>query len=791
MKRYAIFLALLLIAARAAEQPISFRSAPLLPLPAAPKVMVAGDLNDDHRLDLVTAGFSADGSRLVSIFLGSSDGTLQHAGDFDAGGIGQGMLIRDLDGDGMPDILLTEQESDNLWLLHGNGDGTVTAPVRINGGHEPIEVAAADLDGDGKLDLAVSLSAGDEGSNGQVAILRGHGDGTFDDPSIVQLSAFGTEGVVIDDFDHDGVPDIAVASNTPGTISILRGLGQLAFAAPVDLPVGAGIAPLGLGDVDGDGWSDLVAGNTTDDTIAVLRSRGDGTFDPPRPFPIGGSALTAMTLADLNADGHLDVITANVRSQSVSVLLGVGDGTFEAPRSYVADVIPTAVAALDLNGDGLVDLVSSNDGFDNPTLALLLGDGHGRFEAVEQLASAFDGFGAGVADFNEDAIADAVVAFPDEMGIRVFFGSAPGDNLRSHFIDTGAAAEAIAVADLDGDDHFDVVAANHTADLSVLFGTGAGTFVPLHVTLAAAASAVTTADCDVDGHLDIVATLPGAPARLMVLRNTGNRDFVPLLPALTLDARPSTLVAGDFNGDGTPDLAVGDIKGHVVVFLGDGDGTFTAGATLSVTSTPTALVVTDIDGDGHEDLLAIDAGGRVHVLTGDGTGAFTTGGVFSAGNLPSGIAVRDLDGDGVPEVLLADQTANAVNLVRNNGGRLQLDQQVLSSVRPTSVATGDFDGDGRYDVLSAGLTVCRLQNNTTVSVPVRRGDGNGDATVSAADLVALVRELGDGDGTRVDDVARGTYAGHPGVDADGDGVITRVDARATITRLMNQVSSPQ
>jgi hypothetical protein len=107
----------------------------------------------------------------------------------------------------------------------------------------------------------------------------------------------------------------------------------------------------------------------------------------------------------------------------------------------------------------------------------------------------------------------------------------------------------------------------------------------------------------------------------------------------------------------------------------------------------------------------------------------------------------------------------------------------------TAVTSADFNGDGRYDVVAANTAAApsvALATNIGAT-PVLRGDGNGDGVVSAADVIAVLRKLADGYGSRPEDAKKGTYAAALGIDANGDGVVTPQDARGVIHRLFDAV----
>jgi type IV secretory pathway VirJ component len=157
---------------------------------------------------------------------------------------------------------------------------------------------------------------------------------------------------------------------------------------------------------------------------------------------------------------------------------------------------------------------------------------------------------------------------------------------------------------------------------------------------------------------------------------------------------------------------------------------------------------------------------------------------------PSALAARDLNGDLIPDLVVTDQVANAVLGFLSRAPVTPRSFQAAAGVtvarRPTSVVAADFDGDGRYDAAAGDSFVADISVLTNISAthtPILRGDGNGDHRVSAADAVAVIRKLGEGASTRVEQVGRGTYAAAPGADANGDGVVTGQDIFAIAHRL--------
>jgi hypothetical protein len=236
--------------------------------------IVVADVNGDGKLDLVVGNqclSSADcSSGAVTVLLGKGDGTFQAAQAFSSGGYSaNSVLVADVNGDGIPDLLVADTclssdcaENGQVAVLFGNGDGTFQAAQTYDSGSTTAHsLLAADVNGDGKLDLIVSNSD-------SVGVLLGNGDGTFQS-SLITPAAYGYQGhLVAADFNGDGKLDIASSDG-----SLLLGNGDGTFTATTGLiPPGPGIA---VGDLNGDGKPDLAIGGVT--ILLNIASRAVGT----------------------------------------------------------------------------------------------------------------------------------------------------------------------------------------------------------------------------------------------------------------------------------------------------------------------------------------------------------------------------------------------------------------------------------------------------------------------------------------------------------------------------------
>jgi len=273
-----------------------------------------------------------------------------------------------------------------------------------------------------------------------------------------------------------------------------------------------------MGDVSGDGKADMVVANHSGSSVSVLLGDGNGSFEVTTNLTVGMSRPRSLVLADFDGDGRADLGVANEGSSRVSVWLSRSDGSWQVQGSYAVGAAPYSMAVGDVSGDGWLDLVTAN--YNGNNVSVLLGDGEG--------------------------------------GVGVGANVAVETSLRS-----------VAVGNLDGDSWPDLVVVSRANQVSVLLGTGGGSFA--------------------------------AP----VSYATGGSG-------------PYQVVLAGLGGDGALDVLVGNNGGSVSVLRGHGDGTLGGAYNHGNLRYVRSLAVGDWNGDGRMDLAAVNTDGdAINILLGN------------------------------------------------------------------------------------------------------------------------------------------------------------------------------
>jgi hypothetical protein len=412
-------------------------------------------------------------------------------------------------------------------------------------------------------------------------------------------------------------------------------------------------------------------------------------------------------------------------------------------------------------------------------------------------------------DLNNDANSDLVVANWSANTITVFLGSGDGTFTAQSPLAVGVHPNSIATGFMNDDAYLDLAVASGGGirDVTLLLGDGSGGFssiVSIDVTNDsgylngdADINYLISGDFDGDGEVDLaLAKNSGYPEvndHIKLMKGDGAGGFTPLSATDVGNSAsgPFGLAAGNFDGDGYPDLAVTMYdSGTVKIYLNDGAGAFTeaGGSPVTVGAGPLRVVTADLNNDGAADLVVSNYDGNsISVLLGNGDGTFSAapGSSQALGTNPLGLTGADINGDGNPDVVVTNRGASTFSLYTGNGdGTFQPGQDYGTGAGPISLVSGDFDGDGKTDAVvanSAGNTVSVFLQTECAPPPSGMlswwaGDGN------AADLI------GNNDGTLVN--GAGYTAGMVGQAFSFDGADDYVDLPAAATSaLTNEAGS--
>ena len=430
-------------------------------------------------------------------------------------------------------------------------------------------------------------------------------------------------------------------------------------------------------------------------------------FCPSRLNFLVGRNPWAVQTADFNEDGHLDMVTANFVSNTVTIRLGNGHGQFGDSSNFSVDVYPQRMAVADFNNDSHLDIAVTNWG--DTTVSILLGRGDGTFQAQRRT-----GFGLTQSflladDFNNDGKIDLVVANRDPQTVTVRLGRGDGS----------FEAESV----------YSTASPNILADIRPWF--------------------MVSADFTGDGVKDLIiihvdeAAFPRPKAIVLVGRpggRFGNTIPIDISHNLSTAAVSVSIVEGDFNNDGKPDIAVGfdslGVEGDVFTAFGNGNGTFQTGLPLLRLATkPLSIATADLDHDSHLDLLALNAvSARVSVHPGNGDGTFRNSFVpdspsdfgYRVNYGSRWIALGDFDENGKVDILTANELNNSVSvlLAKTDTTFFTCPSFGVGSppqAFPYDVLLADFDQDG---ILDLGVANWGFPNQPS-NVSVLKGIGNG------------------------------------------------------------------
>lgn len=660
--------------------------------PEAPAQLAIGDFNLDGIPDLAEVDLVGN----ISVLVGRGDGTfgaplLVPVSE----SFSQSFAIGDMNGDGRPDLIGLGPGSSNTILLYflltkpTETASTAVTPISLSGVGQHLVVAsyAGDANSTSGTSNPLSLWGTPPATNTTLAMTAGGSPATsVAANTVVTLTA---------------TVDVGAAPLTAGTVNFCDA--NATSCANIGL-IGSAVLT-----VNGTATFKFVPGPGQHSYKAVLQQNANGltsssgTLNLTVGAPAQVQAATATTIAQTGGTisnytltatvagvGSTSPLTGNVsfldtnyaNSVVATAALGASTPGLGFPISYsypVSDVGYMLIAKGDFNGDGRQDIAAINTNV--KAIDILLGNGDATLSSAPGITTSIYPYAIAVGDFNQDGKLDIAVATPQSAL------SSPGQ-------------------------------------LFIYLGNGDGTFTaaPAPQRFAAASNEIFVADVNEDGKLDIVI---GGYYSTQILLGNGDGTFASPITVGSAGA----IAVGDVNSDGIPDMILG-YNGTASVYLGNADGTFTANnITFAGVSGAGPATIADFNGDGIPDVAI--AGlyySSVHIFLGKGDGTFTAvdPSANPSINEPSSIAVADLNGDGKPDLIVTNVNSylgNAMNpdltfMLGNGDGTFTAIAGDTQLYGTWSVLAADFNGDGRPDVIAGtgqGVSVLLTEPTQTAT----------------------------------------------------------------------------
>lgn len=694
-----------------------------------PVATIAADVDADGIVDIISIHQLTNSFGDVYILKGFGDGSFRRITTLFPGSRPSGGSLQDMNGDGKPDLVVSNLLGQDVTVSPGNGLGGFGAPISTRVSGSAVGLAVGHWNSDGIPDVATV-----NGLNNTVSTLLGDGTGRF--TSLRQFTVgSGPRQILSADFNNDGRADLAVLNANSNNVQIWRGDGTGLFSLTNTVATGSGPFGMAIADINGDSRLDLAVANFNVDTVWLMLGNTLGGFGSPTTISTG-LGPRSITFADISKDGRLDMLVTQGRipgTGDLAVLLGTGPGTFGPPTLSGTGPAPTASAAADFNRDGNVDVVVMSS--TGSTLSVLQNLGQGSFLLAGRITLPSGSFPHGIVvdDFNRDGRRDLAVANEFLNNVSVCLGDGAGGCTSVNSANnTGITPFAMTAGDFNRDNCPDIVTANNGDDtMSYLQNNCSGNFsVTTSPTGCTGPVSVSRGEVSGDVFLDVafVCEDPVTASPMCVRRGTGSTGSAafgaPVCSAVT-DA-PMGIALAPYSIDALEDAAVtSSVQGRVALAIANGSGGIVdIPATFVVGPQPKGITRDDLNNDGYWDLVVANSGGNtVSALLGDGGGIFSVPSIDAlVASAPTAVAVADFNLDGKKDAAVVNTNSNNVSLLLGDGtGRLTHAGYYGVRSAPIAIASGDLNGDGKPDLAVADNfsdTVSVLINQSVIGDPL-------------------------------------------------------------------------
>ena len=611
------------------------------------------------------------------------------------------VVTGDVNNDGLPDIVIGNHGQPNLLYLNLGGGQFYEGAMIGNEAENTSSIALGDINGNGALDIVVG------NINGINKIYFNDGTGKFAASVNISETIYNTRSIALGDVNNDGHLDIILGNyGTTNRLYLNHGGGD--FGTGEDI-TNASMDTLSvvLGDVNADGYPDLVTGNWAQPNRLYLNDT-QGGFILGYDIAEDSDPTNVVALADVNNNGKLDIIAGNYGTENC-VYFNQENNQWKRTVLSADTLLTTGLCTGDMDGDGLVDVITADDALN---IHVYFGLGDGTFTRRSAIAEeAHVPSSVVVADFSTDGRLDILSgSFSDPPCLFINRGcSNPFRMAQRYPLNvSGENTTSLALHDIDGDGHADIVAGKMRQPNVIYLNNGRGDFLPAVAISndSHATTSIAIGDVTEDGLPDIVAGNMQEENVLYI--NKGSMAWESM--AISNDKLGTTSVAlGDINGNGFLDVVVGNLGDVNQLFLNAGNGTFKMGMDIAKDTHDTfSVVLGDVNGDGRLDLVVGNYGAPNRLYLNSG-GAYPFSDIEGMNISPDShntlsIALGDLNGDGLLDVV-AGNFEGPDRYYLNAGGEILFEGPAGKNItedlnRTFSISLGDLDGDGDLDIAS-------------------------------------------------------------------------------------------
>lgn len=743
-----------------------------------------GDFDGDGKLDIAVIN-NSNNTLSVLRNIGTG-GAMNFAAkvDFNTGSNPQTVNYGDFDGDGKFDLVVTNLWDNTISVYRNTSTtGTISFSAKMDYPTDlnPAYAAIGDFDNDGKSDIAVANYSGSLITNdGTVSIYRNISSGTGNVNFATRTSLITGQRpicIALGDLDGDNKLDLAVTNWETSSISVFRNLsslGNIGFTSKSDMLTNQNPLFVAMGDLDGDTKLDIAVASSN--KLSVMKNRssfGLVAFDTKQDFTPEGSPVS-LDIDDLNGDGKPDITVVQVGNNGNQISLFNNtsvDGVigFDEKVSLSSGLAPYQVIIADLNGDGKSDIVTVNSGSDNisvlksvpnfvnslppPIITSFLPLNAQVGTSITINGSGFNFVADNNIVFFGGVKAKVLSATTSKLIVEIPIGASYGpitvmnkgtlqtgvsktifnpifhpnkssltykDFAAFQSIRTGEflfSSRDLETADIDGDGKLEMLIANTDYDIPVISilrnksKVDSVSFdVNLNITTNKLPRKIKLADLDQDGKLDLI-IIDGFNEEVSIYKNNSTIGSIAFGNKISysIGSSPSDLSIADVDGDGLLDVLVSIWDNQVAVYRNKGNLLLDTKINYAVGLSPSHILTGDLDGDNKHDIIIANYDGRsFSVLKNNSVSGlvnFTDRTDFAAGIRSEHVSIGDLNADGKLDVVVVNKKDKTISVFKNisNPGLIQFDNQLTykSGTETEEAAIGDMNGDGKPDIIVA------------------------------------------------------------------------------------------